>query len=212
MGITAKKGAQRELVPSGMHPARCIKLYHFGHVPKAYKGEMQIKNIVRIVWELPTEMRVFDTEKGEQPMSISKDYTLSLGNKANLKKDLESWRGKGFTVDELEGFDITNLISAPCMLNVIHDDAANGNTYANIAGVTPLLKGYECPEQINPSFIWDYDDNYDDAVLANMHEWFRDRIKSSLEYQEKMTPPDVQNAPMPTAGDDPGEVNDDLPF
>src|SRR3990167_3685661 len=37
-------------------------------------------------------------------MTISKFYTLSLSEKANLRKDLEGWRGKSFTESELEGF------------------------------------------------------------------------------------------------------------
>jgi len=219
MAIVAKKGAQRELIPPGTYPARCIKVMHFGNVPGEYLGKKQIKDEVRFTWELPTELRVFEEEKGEQPLSISKDYTLSLGEKANLRRDLESWRGKQFTDDELEGFDILSVMSVPCMLNVIHKMSKAGNQYTFIASITPLLKGYECPSQINPSFIWDYDENYDEGVLENLHDWFKDKIKSSLEYQAKVTPPEnipvnIQQAPMPGIDDAPPPDGDDndLPF
>jgi hypothetical protein len=222
MSVVAKKGATRELVPSGSHVARCIKIMHFGHVPTVnFHGQDVMQDTVRITWEIPGEMRVFDEERGEQPMSISRDYTLSLGEKSNLYKDLVGWRGKGFTQAELDGFDILNVLGAPCMLSVIHQDSRNGSKYAKIVAVSKLPKGTECPENINPLFVWDYNQNYDEGVLENLHEWFRDKIKSSEEYQAKQqigeeipsTEPDLQQAPMPGLDDLPpdGEI-DDLPF
>lgn len=47
--------------------------------------------------ELPTELRVFSEKKGEQPLVIDKEYTLSMAEKSNLRKDLKLWRGKEFT-------------------------------------------------------------------------------------------------------------------
>ena len=67
-----KKTATREPVPAGVFPARCYKLQHFGTVPDTYMGEHKMVNKLRIDWELPTETKVFDPEKGEQPLSISK--------------------------------------------------------------------------------------------------------------------------------------------
>lgn len=215
MGITAKQGAQRELTPAGAHVARCIKVIHFGHIPEInFHGQNEHINKVRITWELPNEMRVFDEDKGEQPLSISKDYTVSLGEKANLRKDLEGWRGKQFTHDQLQGFDIANLLGVECMINIIHRTAkTSGNDYSVVSSISPLPKGTTCPPNINPLFIWDYEENYDDGVLENLHDWFKDKIKSSLEYQERMNPKDIQEAPMPGIGDAPEEeADDDLPF
>ena len=222
MSIVAKKGAQRELVPSGSHVARCIKVMHFGHIPNIdFHGRQTMTDTVRITWELPHELRVFDEDKGEQPMSISKDYTVSLGDKANLRKDLEGWRGRGFTQEELDGFDILNILGAPCMLSIIHKQAkSSGNNYDNVVGVSPLPKGTQCPENINPLFVWDYNQNYDEGVLENLHEYFQDKIKSSEEYQAKQKvgqefdkePEDIQDAPMPGLDDVPPEDYNDLPF
>jgi hypothetical protein len=223
MAITAKKTIERELVPAGSYPARCIKIIHFGHVPDSYMGDKRIVNKVRLTWELPTETRVFAEDLGEQPMAISKDYTVSLGDKANLRHDLEAWRGKPFTLDELAGFDVTKVIGAPCMLNIIHRmSKKTDNDYAVVAGISPMPKGIKCPPQVNPSFIWDYEDRFDEKILENMNEWFQEKIKSSEEYKEKTgkadkkksEDPDIQEAPMPTSEDEPVDVEyiDDLPF
>jgi hypothetical protein len=213
MPTVAKKGADRELTPSGTHVARCIKFMHFGHVKEVnFHGQEQYIDKCRLTWELPLELRVFDEDKGEQPMSISKDYTLSLGEKANLRKDLESWRGKSFTPDELSGFDVETIVGVPCLVNIIHTQSKSGSMYAKIASVTPLMKGTECPEQINPSFIWNYNDNFDLQILENLHEWFQDKIKGSLEYKEAINP-DPDDSDFPTIDEAPEqEPENDLPF
>jgi len=43
-------------------------------------------------------------------LMISKRYTMSLGEQSTLRKDLESWRGKKFTPEELQGFDLNACI------------------------------------------------------------------------------------------------------
>ena len=208
--ITAERGFKREPVPAGNFPARCYKIIHLGTIPDTYMGEQKLTNKIRVEWELPTEMKVFDPDKGEQPLSISKEYTLSMNEKANLCKDLESWRGKRFTDDEAVTFDIASILGQACMINVAHKTSGStGNVYSYVATVSPMPKGMECPLAVNPTFIWDYDENFDLNVLDNLHEFFSDKIKSSAEYQAKMTPIDVQDAPMPTAEDEP---TNDLPF
>lgn len=213
MAITAKKTAQREPTPSGVFFARCYKLIHYGTIPDEYQGEHKLTNKVRIDWELPTEMHVFDPDKGEQPWSISKEYTLSLSEQANLRRDLESWRGKKFTDAELGGFDITKLLGVPCMINIAHKTSnSTGNVYAYVASVSPIPKGMTCPEPINPPFIWDYNENFDESILEAMNDFFKDKIKSSVEYKAKYDPIDIQDAPPPTVEDAPVEGADDLPF
>ena len=209
--ITAERGFKREPVPAGMYPARCYKIIHYGTIPSVYMGEQKMTNTIRVDFELPTELKVFDEAKGEQPLSISKEYTLSMNEKANLCRDLESWRGKKFTDEEAVTFDISSILGKECMINIAHKVAqGSGNTYAYIASIGPMPKGQVCPPQINPLFIWDYDENFDDSVLANMHDFFQTKIKSSQEYQFKMEPIDVQDAPMPESEDDYNETG--LPF
>ncbi|MCK5018556.1 MAG: hypothetical protein KAS32_15960 [Candidatus Peribacteraceae bacterium] len=217
MGITAKETKPKELTPAGSHVARCYKMMHYGHVPDTYMGELKIVNIVRVDFELPNEMRVFNEESGAQPMSISKKYTLSLSDGANLRKDLESWRGEGFTKKQLAGFDITKVIGAPCLISVIHKTSAKGNKYAMIASISPLVQGMEAPPAINTTFIWDYENNFDLDILENLHDYYQNIIKSSEEYKDivSVADPDVQDVPMPNENDLPeAEHNDnnDLPF
>jgi hypothetical protein len=212
MPITAKtSGVEFEKVPVGNHIARCYSMVEIGTEEKEFQGEKKKAYVVRITWELPNEKKVFAPEKGEQPFSISKDYTLSMHEKANLRHDLQSWRGKAFNEEEAKSFDITKLIGVPCMLNVIHNvSKANGNTYANIAGVTAIPKGLTVPAQINPSFVFSYDE-WSDSKFASLPEWLRKRIEVTPEFQKHLNKSEVNQDP-PNDMFEPDNSNDDLPF
>jgi hypothetical protein len=211
MSITAKKPESNfEIVPAGNHIARCYSMIEIGTEEVEYNGDKKKAYKVRVSWELPHEKKVFNPEKGEQPFTVSKDYTLSMHEKANLRHDLQSWRGKAFTDEEARAFDITKLLGVPCMLNVIHNvSKANGNTYANIAGVTPVPKGMQIPEQFNRTFVLSYD-NFDEASFQGLPDWLRERIQKTPEYKKR------QEKFIDT---DPGDgfeyepiTSDDLPF
>lgn len=205
MAITATSNSTvKEIIPAGNYIARCYQMIEIGTVNELIMGENKVLKKVRIGWELPTELKVFNEEKGEQPLVTSKEYTLSMHEKSSLRADLKSWRGKDFTEEEARAFDITNLIGKPCMINIIHKPSKNDPTkiYANIAGITPLPKGVNMPEQINPTFVLSYDSFNQDAFIA-LPDFIKDKMKGSLEYTAMHQPNSVQTQP---------QHEDDLPF
>ena len=159
INATNSGSAPREPIPAGNYIARCYQMIQIGNVEEIILGEKKILNKVRIGWELPLELKVFSEERGEQPLVISKEFTLSLHEKSNLRATLKSWRGKDFTEKEAESFDITKLLGVQCMLNIIHKPGTKdpGKVYEQIAGITPMPKGVTCPAQINPTFVLSYD-------------------------------------------------------
>jgi hypothetical protein len=172
----------REIVPSGNHIARCYSMIELGTVTSEYMGEEKSLKKVRVSWELPFKKKVFDSDKGEQPFSVHKEYTLSMYEKANLRKDLESWRGQGFTEEQAKSFDISKLIGKPCMLNVIHRDSKKGNKYAVISSITPIPDGMNCPDQINATFELSYSE-WSDAKFQSLPEWIRKEMEGTPEFQ-----------------------------
>ena len=217
-----------EPCPAGNHVARCYSMVHIGTIDDTYLGEAHTANKVRISFEFPTEKRVFKEENGEQPYALSKEFTLSMHEKSNLRKVLEGWRGRAFSEDEAKAFDITKLLGVPCLVNVIHKEKKDGGVRAEIASISAMPKGFTCPEQINPSVVFTVNDfNWD--VFEVFPEWIKDKIRTSREYKAmQKTQPKTQqqvqvfpekNAPIeePPAGlfhDSMGPDNDinDLPF
>lgn len=196
MSILANEGESKpkQLPPAGTHVARCFSIIDLGTQATPF-GETRK---IRITWELPDEVAVFKEENGEQPFVVSKEYTLSLYEKANLRHDLEAWRGKQFNESELKGFDISKLIGVPCLLAVVHKTTDKGKTYANISSVSSLAKGMTCVKQVNPSVEYSINDG-DNAVYKAFPEWLRTKISGAQEWGE-VPPDDFRETDLP---DDP---------
>jgi hypothetical protein len=95
MSITATTNSTKknfEPIEAGSYPARCYSMIEMGTNEETYQGAAKMVNKVRITWELPTEMQVFKEERGPEPRVISKEFSLSMHEKANLRGFLESWR------------------------------------------------------------------------------------------------------------------------
>jgi hypothetical protein len=140
-------------------------------------------------------------------MTISKSYTVSLHEKAGLRKDLAAWRGRDFTDEEAEAFDVSKLIGAYCMVNVTTSEN-NGKTYSNVAGLTPLpgaLKNSK-PAAVHANVVFDLDAP-DMTVFGGFHEKLQAAIQTSPEWRAIKGAP-AGNAPVGAFDD----IGDDAPF
>lgn len=208
--IASNNGTTFAPVPAGTYAARCYSMIHIGTVVEEYMGENKELNKVRITWELPTELKVFKEENGEQPYSVSKEFTLSMHEKANLRKFLESWRGKGFSEEEAKSFDITKLLGKSCLISIIHKTSKQGSQYAVISSCSTLPKGMVCPEQINPSFEFNWE-NFDQEKFDKLPDWLKDKMKTSNQYKLFVQPEhtEIKGKFEPTDQD---EDDSPLPF
>ena len=187
-------------VKAGTYSARCIKVIDLGTQQQNFNGEISWKRQVLVIWEIPSELKEGTTD----PLTISKWYTLSLHEKANLGIDLTSWRGRAFTEKEKQGFDITKLLGVPCMLNVIEGN----NGKSKVGSLMPLPKGTEIAEQITPSLSFAVDDyqNGKKEAFNQLSEGIRNIILRAKEFEgiEK-----EDNGTESAGGD---EDLDDIPF
>jgi hypothetical protein len=130
---TDSGGGDFALPEAGLTQAVCAFVEDVGEEWSEKFGHATHKIIV--CWEL-TELM-----EDKRPFMLSQRYTLSLNEKANLRRDLESWRGRPFTAEELKGFDVEKLIGVNAMVNVVHYTGRDGKERAKIASVSPTLKG-----------------------------------------------------------------------
>lgn len=135
MAIIAKKtGGNFIPCPSGTFSAVCCDVVDLGVLKVSFGGKDKQQHKIYISWQIEEE------KPDGKPFLTSKRYTLSLHEKAALRKDLEAWRGKPFTETECEGFDVEKLIGAPCFLNVLQEKKGD-DTYANVKAIMKLPKG-----------------------------------------------------------------------
>lgn len=209
INATTNGNTPRELIPTGNYIARCYKMIHIGTVEEVILGDKKILNKVRIGWELPTELRVFNEEKGEQPLVIDKEFTLSLYEKSALRGVIKSWRGKDFTEEEAKCFDITKLLGVQCMINIIHKPSKRdaSKVYEEIAGITAVPKGITVPAQINTTFCLDYD-NFDETKFNSLPDFIKQKMQTSMEYSALINP----NHREFKSDNEPTKEESDLPF
>jgi hypothetical protein len=178
MGLIVKEGSNIVPVEEGVHHAICYALYDLGTQFSEKWGKSAHQCI--IIWELPEE-RIEITKDGETmnlPRVTSKKYTMSLNEKASLRKDLQSWRGKNFTSEELSGFDIEKLLGVNCMIQIIHTKK-DASVYANIASITPLFKGMVKREPENPTVIY----HIGEPIPPSTPKWIKELIEGSAEWR-----------------------------
>jgi hypothetical protein len=125
-------GQIKHTAPAGMHRAVCVDVIDMG-LKQTQWGEKP-KLVLR--WQLPLKA-------GDGSLHlVQKWYTKSLHEKAALRHDLESWRGREFTKEELKGFDVEKLIGINCQVLIVHKKSTDGQqTWANVQAITPAMKG-----------------------------------------------------------------------
>lgn len=193
--VNANGGSNLPPVSEGTHLAVCNMLVDLGlQTSEVYKNTSRK---VLIGWEIPGE--TIKTEDGEHPRTLSKRYTASLNESANLRQDLAAWRGRDFTSEELEAFDLRNIIGKSCLLNVIHKES-NGKTYANISSIMALPKGMEKGVLSGKPTVFDLDSDPLSAV-EELPKWIADIVIKSQTYQEKLVAPAVFEESQETDGE-----------
>lgn len=138
MIVKEPEGSNFTPAPAGMHRAVCVDVIDKGlqDTPWGQKHKVMLR------WQIDALINDPGSEYHGQPYLVSKMYTASLHEKANLRHDLENWRSRAFNDQELGGFDLESLIGVNCQVNILHKPSKNGDrVYANITAITPPVKG-----------------------------------------------------------------------
>jgi hypothetical protein len=182
-------------VTEGTHIATCYLLADLGMQDS---GQYGVKHQIHLLFEVPGERVEFTDDNGQQremPRTIGKTYNFTLTEKATLRKDMESWRGRAFAETELMDaagnpiFDITSVVGKPCQLGVIK----NENGKSKIGTIMGLPKGFPQPPIEHELTIIDsaYTGDY-----SHVPKWIKDKLNTPPE------PPVNQDIPF----------DDDVPF
>ena len=158
-------GGDFPILDENGYPARVYSIVDIG-IHNTKHGD---KHQVIISWELPLEIG----DDG-RPYALSKFETLSLHEKANLRKLIEAMKGK-IPAEKLEDQDfIDNLflkvLGTPAMLSVSQYKNKDGYLRNGIEGVGKLMKGVELPPAINEPVLFDMD-HFDQSVYKKLPEW-----------------------------------------
>jgi hypothetical protein len=202
--IISDNSKEFKIAPAGLHMARLYSIIDLGHQATEWAGETKIMHKVVFTWELHGDDdagQPLKTDDGK-PLIVSKRYTVSLGDQARLRQDLESWSNKKMSPEERKNFDLKNLLGKFCMVNITHSEDGK---YANISGISPVpsaLRNVQ-PEGINPPLHF-WLNEFDQAKYDALPKYYKEKIAESSEWrgQKKVE----KNEPVSN------DMPDDIPF
>jgi hypothetical protein len=172
-----------KIAPAGLHMARLYSVIDLGHQSVEWSGETKIMHKVVLTFELhgdDNNGKPLQTDD-KKPLIVSKRYTVSLGDQATLRKDLESWANKKMSATDRINFDLKTLLNKFCMVNISHSEDGK---YANISGISPIPSALKnaVPDGINPiNHFWLHD--YDQAKFDALPKYYREKIMESSEWR-----------------------------
>jgi hypothetical protein len=197
--ITAKNADSKfKTHDTGQFVGQCVDTIDLGEKVESFPGTPdKLAHKCAIVFR--TGERNEDT--GEY-IDISREFTVSMGDLANLRKFLEQWRGKPYTPDEIEqGVPLHKLAGNHGLLTIAHRTSGKGKVYANVTACVGV------PKQMRSSLV-DYMSGYERA------EYWETRKKEYAEGAKKFraengAPSNGEFDDFPAASTD---EDDDLPF
>ena len=169
MSLTATVGKERDLIEEGIFDGVCSKIIDLGtQYSEIFKNSA---HKIRIFWEIVGETIEINGE--QMPRLVSKEFTLSLNEKSKLRQALQSWRGKAFTAEELQGFDLKKVLGVGCQLQIIHKEGSNGTTYANVETILALPRGRSVPAPREITWF-DFDDPASYGVFEKLPRYVQE--------------------------------------
>jgi len=187
--------AQRVLPPADTHVARIYSIVDLGTQNEIYKGKPKVVHKIMFRFELPEARHIWDEAEGERPHTMVKEFSLSMGSEASLRKAVEAIRGKFASDEEAAKFEILSLVGQACLLQIEHVTKPTG-TSAKIIAITKLPSSTKAPEQFNTSFIYLISHHTQqstksaaEAAFAAFPEFMRNKIAASPEYKRAQNTP-----------------------
>ena len=170
-------GGDFKSVPAGSYIAVCNLVADLGIQPGSGKFP-DPKRQVYIRFEIPDERIQYerDGKQFDGPQVIGSTYTASMHEKANLRKQLEGWRGRKFTDEEASVFDVSSIVGKGCMLSVVETPKGD-RVYSNIAAIGSLPKGIKAPKAENELLFYSADEP---GFFSKLPEWLREKIQKQI--------------------------------
>lgn len=179
MALIAKAsgGSIAPQLEEGVYTGICTRLIDLGEQFNEKFGK--INHRIKIGWDIAGE-KIQLPDGTEVNRTMHKEYTLSLHDRSGLRRDLQSWRGKSFTQEELDGFDLKQILGKPCQIQIIHNDKG----YADISAIMAMPKGIPKPEGEYARIYFDLDDSGTFSEYDSLPDWIKDSVKNAVKLSD----------------------------
>ena len=192
--VTAKdSGGNFTPHSEGQHAVACVDVVNLGTKVETFPGAEP-----REVDKAALVFASGERQDGGALTIITVEMTLSMNEKANMRKFLESWRGKSYTAEQAEkGVPLHKLQGQVALVSVEHIITKAGRRFAKIKSVSPLpeamsispdrlealLKEYERPE-----FFKERKEEYALALAKHRAEYAANGVEPEIEEDDDEVP------------------------
>jgi hypothetical protein len=192
-----------ELPPAGTQVGTLTVFACLGRHISTWQGVARERELCGLQYEL--------TEPGTdgRPLAVNEILTLSMNERATLFARIVALFGGS---EPPRGFDLAKLLGRAGIVTVTHVTKPDGKTFANVAGLTPLLRGMSPPGVSAGLVFYDIDEHNEEAYAA-LPGRFRKMVDNAI---DQTAPAPV--APARPAPRQPGppparhDFDDDIPF
>lgn len=207
-GSKKSSGKASPIPQEGVQLGVIIQVVDLGVQPGGfYKGaEKPASRKIRLTYELPYELHDFDGEK--KPLLISEEFKFSGSELSTCYKRINS-------IDpglKKTGGDFAKLVGEAVQVQIVHEVPTSGKyegrTFANVAAVSPLMRGMSGPDEtFNPQYFYS-PDSHDENIWSEMPDFLKEKINTRLDATDKPVRASTPRPnPTPQGGDD-----DEPPF
>lgn len=151
-----ESGGKFQTATAGTHEARINALIELGFQPQMDPVTRQAKKpepMLRVVFE------VFEDD-GTSAL-VTKDYTLTFGDRSKFPKMVNSALGTSMTPQEVRSYiqstPLNDLLGRAVQLKIVHNEGKNKKVYANIDGDVMDLTNkarLNVPDAIKETFVF----------------------------------------------------------
>jgi hypothetical protein len=173
--------------PRGLQQLRCYSIVDIGTQKETYNGEEKETPKYALSFELPATRHAFDKTKPteKKPFTIHCTVTASFGDRAKIRKWLESMRGEKYG-KKVKEVDLRNeLLDVPCIGQLV--PGGDEGQFTNIQTLLPAVdtkgRAIKVPPLVNKTRVWDYDpEDFDKAGFDELPTKLQEYIKESKEF------------------------------
>ena len=188
-------------IPEGTHLGVCGTLIDLG-VQYSETWKTSARKVL-IGWEIPGE--TVEAEGQRRPRTLCRIYTASLAEGTGLRRDLAAWRGRDFSPEEAENFDLRAILGTSCLLEVVRGESG-GRPFARVKAVRALPKGVGRAALSGTPLVYDIDADPPGAADA-LPPRIRDMVVRSESYRARL-----EAAALPAGFTEEADEDAPLPF
>jgi hypothetical protein len=198
---------QYEPAPEGPQQVVCVDGIFLGEKVEMFPGS-PAKLVKK--YALVFQTADFNPATGRR-FEIQKEFTVSMHERAALRKFLGNWRGKQYTDEEAAKVELHKVVGVNGLATVEHKTSQAGRKYAVVTNITPLVRGMT---KIDPSdytrapFWEDRKAEYARDVAAHKRATANgEYVPASSAAQQQVAAADAQSRPQGVVNT-PGRVED----